>query len=90
MLKKKSVLFFVESFWVQPTLQTGYTCFTSFDSHEVDSIIVTILKNVIPREIAEHDIAPAASGWLSQVLKLDFDQTICPFQQYGWVSEPVE
>lgn len=56
----------------------------------MDSIIVTILKDGIPREIAEHDRAPAASGWLSQVLKLDFDQAICPFQQYGWMLEPGE
>lgn len=33
--------------------------------------------------------AHTASRWLSQILKLDCDQEICPFNYYGQVSEPV-
>lgn len=74
MFKRMKCFIFVEFFQVQSSLLAGDTCFTWLNSHEVDPIIINILKNIGPREIAEHDISPAASRYLSQVLKLDFDQ----------------
>lgn len=55
----------------------------------MSSIVITILKNVSSREIMKPVWAHTASRWLSQILKLDCDQEICPFNQCEQVSEPV-